>query len=342
VIGGAVIVSDEVAELHRRALVIDLHNDLLTKVTHVSYDLAVRHRPALFWNPFRLDLDLPKVRAGGIDVLGCALFAGFRVGAPRRFWRQLEHARRLVEQHPAALVQIDSAEGVRAARAAGKTAFFLGVEGSYVVEQDLEPALARLAGAGVRYLGPLWERDSGAGSSCRSRDDRGLTDLGRRLATACQRHGLLIDVAHVSPRTFWDLCEVSSAPLFSSHSGACGVHRHPRNLDDDQIREVARRGGVVGVIFVAAYLGGSFAPLERIADHIDHVARVGGEDCVALGSDYDGFAPLARGMRDAADLPRLTQVLWDRGWREPRLRKVLGENALRLFARAWRPRSTEG
>ena len=99
-------------------------------------------------------------------------------------------------------------------------------------------------------------------------------------------------------------------------------------------RAVAQRGGIVGVIFVAAYLGGMFCTLDRVADHIEHVARVGGEDCVALGSDFDGFMPLPRGLRDAADLPRLTELLWRRGWREPRLGKLLGGNALRYLGQA--------
>src|SRR5262249_32433165 len=129
---------------------------------------------------------------------------------------------------------------------------------------------------------------------------------------ACTDAGLLADVAHASKKTFWDMLEVSSTPPFSSHSGADGVHPHPRNLDDDQIRALAARGGIVGVIFVAAYLGGAFCTLERVADHIEHVARVGGDDCVALGSDFDGFMPLPRGLRDAADLPRLTELLWRR------------------------------
>jgi membrane dipeptidase len=204
-----------------------------------------------------------------------------------------------------------------------------------VVEKDLDASVARLGAAGVRWFGPLWERDSGAGSSCRSRQDQGLTGVGQALVTACNRHGLLIDIAHASPRTFWQLHESSRTPVFTSHSGANGVHQHRRNLDDDQIAAIARRGGVVGVIFVAAYLGNPFSPIAHIADHIEHVVKVGGEDCVALGSDYDGFAPLARGMRDAADLPRLTQVLWDRGWRVPALRKLLGENASRYFAANW-------
>jgi membrane dipeptidase len=339
VIGSPIQVSEEVAALHRDALVIDLHNDVLTKLSHVSYDFGTRHRPAAFWNPFRLDIDLPKIRAGGLDALGCAMFAGFRLDAPRRFWRMIDEARQLVAAHPADLALVDSAAALRAARASGRTALFLGVEGSYVVEKDVEPAFERLAAAGVRYLGPLWERDSGAGSSCRSRDDRGLTDLGRAIVAACNRHGIVIDVAHASPRTFWQLAESSTTPLFNSHTGANGVHRHRRNIDDDQIRAIAERGGVVGVIFVAAYLGGAFSALDRIADHIEHVARVGGEGCVALGSDYDGFMPLSRGMRDAADLPRLTQVLWDRGWRAPALRKLLGENVLRYFEAHWPARA---
>jgi membrane dipeptidase len=337
-IGSPIVVSEEVADFHGSALVIDLHNDLLTKVTHASFDLEALHSPALFWNPFALDLDLPKIRSGGIKALGCALFAGFRLDAGRRFWRQLAGARRLVEEYPGDLAIFDSVEGLARARDSGRTGLFLGVEGSYVVERDLEPSLARLASGGVRYLGPLWERDSQAGSSCRSRSDQGLTDAGRALVRACNRQGLLIDVAHASPRTFWDLDSVSETPLFSSHSGASGVHRHPRNLDDDQIRAIARRGGVVGVIFVASYLGGTFSPIAHIADHIEHVAKVGGEDCVALGSDYDGFMPLAAGMRDASDLPRLTQVLWSRGWRPPALEKLLGTNALRYFTANWKPR----
>ena len=334
-IGASVAVSDEVAALHREALVIDLHNDVLTKISHASFDFATRHGSAAFWNPFRLDLDLPKIRAAGIDALGCAMFAGFRLDAGRRFWRQLDQARTLVEAYPQDLALVRTAGELAAARAAGKVSLILGVEGSYVVEEALEASVERLAAGGVRWFGPLWERDSGAGSSCRSRRDGGLTEVGHALVRACNQHGLLIDIAHASPQTFWHLHEASRTPVFTSHSGANGVHRHRRNLDDDQIAAIARRGGVVGVIFVAAYLGNPFSPIAHIADHIEHVVKIGGEDCVALGSDYDGFAPLARGMRDAADLPRLTQVLWDRGWREPALRKLLGENALRYFTANW-------
>ena len=333
--GFPIDVSPEAAAAHAAATVVDLHNDLLTKLTHSRYDIARAHPPATFYNPLRLDLDLPRIRRGGLHALGCLMFAGFRFDrARRRFWRQLDCARRLVADHPDDLALARSADDIRAARSAGRVALFLGVEGSYAIDDDPEGGVARLAEAGVRFLGPLWERDSKAGASCRTpaARDGGLTDAGRVLVRACNEAGLLLDVAHASKKTFWDLVETSRTPPFSSHSGAAGVHPHARNLDDDQIRALAARGGIVGVIFVAPYLGGLFCTLERVADHIDHVARVGGEDAVALGSDFDGFMVLPRGLRDAGDLPRLTELLWRRGWREPQLGKLLGGNALRYLA----------
>jgi membrane dipeptidase len=333
--GFSIEVSAEAAAAHAAATVVDLHNDLLTKLTHSWYDVARRHGPATFYNPLRLDLDLPRIKAGGIHALGCLMFAGFRISRQKRFWRQLERAHALVAAHPDALALARAPGDIRAARAAGKVALFLGVEGSYAVDDlpDVDAAVARLAAGGVRFLGPLWERDSAAGTSCRTSGarDKGLTDRGRALVRACNAAGVLLDVSHASKKTFWDLHETSSTPVFSSHSGASGVHAHARNLDDDQIRAIAGRGGVVGVIFVSPYLGNPFCSLEAVVDHLEHVANVGGEDCVALGSDFDGFMILPRGLRDAADLPRLTELLWRRGWREPRLGKLLGGNVLRYL-----------
>jgi membrane dipeptidase len=334
--GYPVEVSAEAAAVHAEALVLDLHNDLLTKLTHSRYDIGREHAPATFYNPLRLDLDLPRIRRGGIDALGCLMFSGFRLDRERRFWRQLDKARALAAAHPEALVLARSAGEIRSARAAGRLALFLGVEGSYAIDADPEAGVARLAEAGVMFLGPLWERDSGAGTSCRTRAarDTGLTDRGRALVRACDAAGIRLDVAHASRKTFWDILETAARPPFSSHSGAAGVRPHPRNLDDDQIRALAARGGVVGVIFVAPYLGGAFCSLEALADHVEHVAKIGGAGAVALGSDFDGFLTLPRGLRDAADLPRLTELLWRRGWRRAELAPLLGENALRYFAAA--------
>ena len=330
--GFPVDVSEEVAAYHRQAFVFDLHNDLLTKLTHFPHDISKENGTATFWNPLRLDLDLPRIRRGGIDALGCLMFSGFRFDrGRRRFWRQLDHARALAQRHAEAIALVRTTAELEAARASGRVSLVLGVEGSYAIDDDVDAGVERLAEAGVRFIGPLWERDSAAGGSCRSKVDRGLTDVGRALVDACNRRRIFVDVAHAGRRTFWDMAERATLPLFSSHSAADAVHAHPRNLDDQQLAAIGKSGGIVGVIFVAPYLGGPFCTIERIADHIEHVAVVAGEDAVALGSDFDGFMFLPRGLRDAADLPRLTEVLWRRGWRPPRLDKLLGGNALRYF-----------
>jgi membrane dipeptidase len=171
--GFPVEVSPEAAAAHDAALVLDLHNDVLTKLTHMpGYDFSREHAPATFYNPLRLDLDLPRIRRGGIDALGCLMFAGFKFDrSRRRFWRQLDCARALAQRHPDAIALARTADDIRAARASGRLALFLGVEGSYAIDDDVAGGVARLAEAGVRFLGPLWERDSRSGTSCRTPAD---------------------------------------------------------------------------------------------------------------------------------------------------------------------------
>ncbi len=329
--GSAVAVEDEVARLHADALVVDLHNDLLTKLVLRGGDLSRRHGAQALYNPLAFDIDVPKLKEGGVDALGCLLFAGMGLMARRRFWKQLDEFERLFEKHPE-LVRARTAADLRAAKAAGRIALFLGVEGALAVEDDPR-TLEKLAAAGVRYFGVCWNKTNKAGvSSFDRKNGGGLSSVGRELIAECNRLGIMVDVSHASKRTFWDLLDASKTPVFSSHSGCEALKLHARNLDDEQLRAVGKQGGVVGVIFAANMLSGLFeSTVETICDHLEHVVEVAGEDAVALGSDFDGFVPLPRGMRDVRDLPRITQILWKRGFGERRLKKLLGENFLRYF-----------
>src|SRR3954470_23145284 len=152
--GAAVAVDDEVLRLHRDALVVDLHNDMLTKLVLRGGDLSKRHGAQALYNPLAFDIDVPKLEEGGVDALGCLLFAGMGLMARRRFWKQLDEFERLFEKHPQ-LMRARSPGDLRAAKAAGKVALFLGVEGALAVEDD--PAvLPKLAEAGVRFFGICW------------------------------------------------------------------------------------------------------------------------------------------------------------------------------------------
>ena len=160
------------------------------------------------------------------------------------------------------------------------------------------------------------------------------------MVEALRAHRVLLDLAHASPRTFWDAVDVHGhdTPLIVSHTGVRAVRDSWRNLDDDQIRAVADTGGVVGVIFHGGYLrrAGWRATAHDVVRHIEHVLRVGGQDAAAIGSDYDGFIVPAKGLRSVSALPRLTQAMLDRGHSHDRIRRVLGANALRPL-RAVRP-----
>ena len=273
--GFPVEVSAEAAAVHEAALVLDLHNDLLTKLTHMpGYDFSRAHAPATFYNPLRLDLDLPRIRRGGIDALGCLMFAGFRFDKSRnRFWRQLACARGCAERipTPSRWRARPTTSAPRAPRASWRCSWASrAATRSTTTCRPASRAWPRRASGSSGRCGSATARP-GRHAARRPERDHGLTEHGRALVRACNEAGLLLDVAHASRKTFWDMLEASATPPFSSHSGADGVHPHPRNLDDDQIRALAARGGIVGVIFVAAYLGG--AVLHARARRRPHRAR---------------------------------------------------------------------
>src|SRR3954468_8774419 len=133
--GAAVAVEDEVLRFHREAFVVDLHNDLLTKLVLRGGNLARRHGAQALYNPLAFDIDVPKLHEGGVDALGCLLFAGMGLMARERFWKQLDEFERLFDKHPE-LMRARSAADLRAAKAAGRVGLFLGVEGALAVEDD--------------------------------------------------------------------------------------------------------------------------------------------------------------------------------------------------------------
>ena len=166
--------------------------------------------------------------------------------------------------------------------------------------------------------------------------------------------GMIVDVSHVSDETFWDALEATRAPVIASHSSARAIAPHPRNLSDRMLRAVAANGGVVMINFSVLYLdprkitpwklisnwvvhlGGSETSVSQVADHVDHVVRVAGVEHVGLGSDFDGAPFLPTGLEHVGELPNLTLELVRRGYSEQDVRKILGENLLRVLSEAER------
>jgi membrane dipeptidase len=218
-----------------------------------------------------------------------------------------------------------------------------------------------------------WADSSGDINDPGVKHHNGLTDFGREVVREMNRVGMMVDISHVADRTFYDVIETSRAPVIASHSSARALANHPRNMDDNMLRALAKNGGVVMVNFYDVFLDPqkvefdkeqtartdelrkqypndpkqadaelkkwlaanpqSRTPLSVLIDHIDHIVKVAGIDHVGIGSDFDGI-PLGSapaGMEDIAHLPNITVELMKRGYSDADIRKVLGENFLRVM-----------
>jgi len=283
------------------------------------------------------------------------------------------------------MVLARSVADIRAARTGPhkKLATLMGVEGGHSIENDIR-LLRDYYRLGVRYMTLSWSNtNEWADSSGDIRDEKvkhhdGLTDYGKDVVREMNRLGMMVDISHVSDKTFYDAISVTKAPVIASHSCARALSDHPRNMTDDMLRAVAKNGGVVQVNFYSAFLDDSFRkayaaqaperdkavaehlaklraegkpitylssipiekewasriprpPFKSLIDQIDHIAKVAGVDHVGLGSDFDGVPTLPEGIDSAADLPKITQGLLDRGYNKEQITKILGGNLLRVF-----------
>jgi membrane dipeptidase len=228
-----------------------------------------------------------------------------------------------------------TASGISGARARGRIAILLGVEGGHNLQND--PAnVKRFHGAGVRYLGlahftrnRLCSPSGGIGADANSP----ITELGREVIGEMNRLGMMVDLAHVGRRAFLDAARLSERPVLVSHTGISASRPHWRNLDDEQIRAVADKDGVIGIIFAWRYIcNNGREDFRSLLPHFEHVRRLVGPRHLALGSDFDGAVVPVHGLEDASRLPVITQMLLEARWREDEIRGVLGANALRVLA----------
>jgi membrane dipeptidase len=227
----------------------------------------------------------------------------------------------------------------------GTFAMIFHIEGAEAIDAELN-ALETLYQAGLRSLGITWSRPnifaSGVPFAFPSSPDTGpgLTDAGKRLVKACNELGILVDLSHLNEKGFWDVAELSSAPLVATHSGVHALCASARNLTDKQLDAVCASGGVVGVNFHVGFLradgsrDGASTPLSEIVRHLDYMVERMGIDHVALGSDFDG-AVMPGDLRDVAGLPKLMSALTAAGYDEAAQRQIAYGNWLRVLGQIW-------
>ncbi|MTH97438.1 membrane dipeptidase [Roseibium sp. RKSG952] len=337
----------------------DGHNDVLLKLELEARTTGER---CFFAQSDKGHIDLPRARAGGLAGGIFAMFvpsnptqdfskpfnpkdpanyAPVEQGEALAFTLKLaKRAYQLERQSEGAIRICRSADDIEEAVDAGQLAVSLHIEGAEAIDEDLD-ALETLYAAGLRSIGPVWSRPNifaeGVPMAFPSSPDigGGLTGAGRSLVRACNQMGILVDVSHLNERGFWDVAQVSDAPLVASHSNAHALCASARNLTDKQLDAIRATNGLVGINFHTSFLrkDGGFSrdtPLDTVVAHARHLVERLGEDKVGLGSDFDGCIPPSD-LRDVARLPNLINAFRAGGFDENTIRKMAFGNWLRVL-----------
>jgi membrane dipeptidase len=342
-------VTDEARRIHDESLVVDLHADSLlfdrdlsvrSDVGHVDIPrlreggVALQMFTAATRMPFTFDLH--EVDTDSSDILTVGFIAQrapmARLGPRDRALHQAGRLSELIENSEGGLLPVRTRAELDAAIAAhlenaDVVGAIFGVEGAHALEGDLDN-LQLLFDAGVRMIGLTHFFDNEFAGSAHGIEKGGLSDLGRELVTRMQAMGIAIDLAHLSPAAIDDVLEIANKPLLVSHTGVRATCDSPRNLSDEHIRAIADAGGVIGIGYFELAICGT-DPTEIVAA-MKHVIELAGDEHVALGSDYDGGTEVAF---DTSQLRALTQQMLDDGLSEESIRKIAGENAIRVLRR---------
>jgi len=366
-------ISERARKLHFSSLVVDTHDDTTQRFLDGKFDLGGR-------GPIG-SIDIPRMREGNLSAIFFSIWIPSKVTGPEAVDRalvQIDAVREQVRKHSNDMVLATTAAEVREARKEGKIAALMGVEGGHMINSNLG-VLRSYAALGVRYMTLTHSgNDEWADSSTDKAVHNGLTDFGKDVVREMNRLGVIVDISHVSDKTFYDALEVSKAPPFASHSSCRAICDAPRNMTDQMMKDLGAKGGVVQINYHVGFLSQEFRDAEkadpeinkaisaevmkrcgdnqgcqliegdritreyveqgklprvdfaRIIEHIDHAVKVAGVDHVGLGSDFDG-ANMPYGMEDATKLPKITEALLQKGYSEGDVKKILGENTLRVM-----------
>ena len=332
-------ISREAVELYRGSDVLDLHLDSFIWTRLFRYDLHRRHGLGPLRGHFLSQVDFPRVREAGLTGATWVITTNPWRRASRRPRVFLENLRRLqatLEAAPEDFRVVRSAAEYRKAREAGRHGAFLGIQGGNALDRDLD-ALDLIPDDLVLRITLVHLSSSRIGVTSAPtgpRRDGGLSSFGRDYVRRMNEKRIFVDLAHIHRNGFFDAVEVHdrSLPFLVTHTGVNGVHRHWRNLDDDQLHAVAASGGTVGIMYQSSFLGDRWwrGRAESVVAHLAHVVDAVGEDHASLGSDWDGAISPPRDLRTPRELPRLVELMLRRGWGAERIRKILGGNFLRV------------
>jgi len=300
-------VSARAKRLHDRAIVVDTHDDTPQRLLFdKTFDIGTRNKDG--------HVDIPRMREGGLDALFFSIWVPSQVTGPPAVKRALDlidSVRQAVRTHPNDLMLANTAADVRRAAAEHKIAALMGMEGGHIIDDDLA-VLRVYAALGVRYLTLThFLNNNWADSSTDKPAHNGLTAFGKDVVRELNRLGMIVDISHVSDKTFYDVLEVTKAPVMASHSSSRAISNHPRNMTDDMMRALAKNGGVIMINYAAAFLSEEFrvASEKKSGNIVAAMAAMskkcgGNEACTIMENERIEHEAMLKG-----ELPK---VMWDK------------------------------
>ena len=328
--------------------VVDMHCDTLTTLLHKEHD-----NPGKKWSLKDNDghLSLEKMQKGDYLLQNFAIFTPFigvgdtleyaLIGVDR-FHKEMEENSDLIEP-------VYSYQDILDVSAKGKMCGMLTLEEGGVVHNDLR-ILNNFYRLGVRMITLTWNFANDIGHpNCDATkfksdfsdsmmphklfmidEENGLTPFGIEYVKRMEELGIIIDVSHLSDKGFWDVIEHTTKPFVASHSNSRAVRGVGRNMTDDMIKALAKRGGVMGMNYCEAFVDDEEGRIPAIIEHIKHIKEIAGIDVVGLGSDFDGIGD-RHDLRSGDEMPLLAEAMRKEGFTEEEIEKVFYKNVLRVY-----------
>jgi membrane dipeptidase len=297
-------ISARAKKLHLSSIVVDSHDDTTQRFLDGKFDLGIRNSTG--------SIDIPRMRDGNLGAIFLAIWMPSKVTGPEAVHRalaQIDAVREAVRKHSNDLVLATTAAEIREARKQGKIATLIGVEGGHMINSNLG-VLRSYSALGVRYMTLTHSGNcEWADSSTDRPAHNGLTDFGKDVIREMNRLGLMVDISHVSDKTFYDALEVSKAPLIASHSSCRALCDAPRNMTDQIMKDLAAKGGVIQINYHVGFLSQEFRNAEKANPEINKAI---GEEVQRLCGDNEGCQLIEgdRVTREYVEQGKLPRVEW--------------------------------
>jgi membrane dipeptidase len=330
--------SEDALEIHEKILTIDTHVDTPLFIYYQDLDLGEYHNP----HEVNRKVDFPRMEEGGLDVI----FFAFWVAQGPRTPEGNEDARQLflniynatddqLQFHTERAEIALSPGDAFSLETEGKRAIFFGMENGYPIGTDLA-LVNTYYDLGIRYITLCHTKNNDicdSSTDSNGPEHNGLSGFGIQVVQEMNRLGMMVDVSHISDEAFYDVLEITTAPVIASHSNTRSVYDHPRNMSDAMLNALAENGGVIQVplLYVKAPDPENPPTVSDVVDHIDHIVQMAGIDHVGIGTDFDGGGEV-EDCFDVSEIGNFTVELVIRGYSEEQIRKIWGGNLMRVFS----------